>query len=262
MTSIAARMGAKQRRTGLLSQPADSLTRQDASPLYLQLKNSLTEAIQSGRYAPGEPVPTETQLCEQYAVSRITVRRAISELQDEGLLEKRHGKGTFVSFRRMETSLVDLAGFSETYSLKGLKVTKVLFDVRDGEADGALAQKLGILKGAPILTIKRLIMAADTPMTIEISDFPLDLFPGLADAIKDAPSIYQLLKARYGRAIRHARRVINVRLAGPEERERLDCRNGEPLFEVEKTVFDDMGTALQRSLLLTPASRVNLVIQV
>lgn len=245
-----------------MSQPVDSLARQDASPLYLQLKNSLTEAIRSGRYAPGEPVPTETQLCEQYAVSRITVRRAISELQEEGLLEKRHGKGTFVSFRRMETSLVDLAGFSETYSLQGYKVSKVLLGVAEGSADSALAQKLALAKGAPILTIRRLIMAADAPMTIEISDFPLALFPDLAAEIASASSIYRLLKTRYGREVRHARRVINVRLAGPEEREHLHCRSGEPLFEVEKTVFDDAGTPLQRSLLLTPSNRVNFVIQI
>ena len=119
----------------MLSQTSDNLARQDASPLYMQLKNSLTEAIQSGRYAPGDPVPTETQLCAQYGVSRITVRRAISELQDEGLLEKRHGKGTFVSFRRMETSLVDLAGFSDSYSLMGYKVSKVLLGIEPGSAD-------------------------------------------------------------------------------------------------------------------------------
>lgn len=245
-----------------MSQSADSLARQDASPLYLQLKNSLTEAIRSGRYAPGEPVPTETQLCEQYAVSRITVRRAISELQDEGFLEKRHGKGTFVSFRRMETSLVDLAGFSETYSLQGYKVSKQLLGVTQGAADSALAQKLAISKGAPILTIRRLIIAVDTPMTIEISDFPLALFPDLASEIAGATSIYQLLKTRYGREVRHARRVINVRLAGPDEREHLHCRSGEPLFEVEKIVSDEAGTPLQRSLLLTPSNRVNFVIEV
>lgn len=245
-----------------MSQSADSLARQDASPLYLQLKNSLMEAIDSGRYAPGEPVPTETQLCEQYGVSRITVRRAISELQEEGMLEKRHGKGTFVSFRRMETSLVDLAGFSETYSLKGYKVSKRLLGVVEGFADASLAQKLSLPRGAPVVTVKRLIMAADTPMTIEISDFPSALFPGLAAAVAGASSIYRLLKTRYGREIRHARRVINVRLADVEEREQLACRRGEPLFEIEKTVFDDTGTPLQRSLLLTPSSRVNLTIEV
>lgn len=246
----------------MLSQTSDNLARQDASPLYLQLKNSLTEAIQSGRYAPGDPVPTETQLCSQYGVSRITVRRAISELQDEGLLEKRHGKGTFVSFRRMETSLVDLAGFSDSYSLMGYKVSKVLLGIEPGSADGALAQKLGLSKGAPIVTVRRLIMAAEAPMTLETSDFPLALFPGLADEIAGADSIYRLLKTRYGREVRHARRVINVRLAGAEERERLHCRAGEPLFEVEKMAFDAAGTPLQRSLLLTPSNRVNLVIQV
>lgn len=246
----------------MLSPSSDSLARQDASPLYLQLKNSLTEAITSGRYAPGEPVPTETQLCEQYGVSRITVRRAISELQDEGLLEKRHGKGTFVSFRRMETSLVDLAGFSDSYSLLGYKVDKVLLGVTDGVADSALAQKLAVAKGAPILTVRRLIMAADAPMTLETSDFPLALFPDLAREITGTSSIYRLLKTRYGREVRHARRVINVRLAGPEERDRLHCRAGEPLFEVEKMAFDETGTPLQRSLLLTPSNRVNLVIQV
>lgn len=105
-------------------------------------------------------------------------------------------------------------------------------------------------------------MAADAPMTIEISDFPLALFPDLAHEIAGASSIYRLLKTRYGREVRHARRVINVRLAGAEEREHLHCRSGEPLFEVEKIVFDEEGIPLQRSLLLTPSNRVNFVIEV
>ncbi len=161
-----------------------------------------------------------------------------------------------------EGSTVDLAGFSETYSLQGYKVSKLLLGVSEGTADRTLAQKLALAKGAPILTIRRLIMAADAPMTIEISDFPLALFPDLGTEIVGASSIYQLPKTRYGREVRHARRVINVRLSSGEEREQLNCRSGEPLFEVEKTVFDEAGTPLQRSLLLTPSNRVNFVIQV
>lgn len=245
-----------------MSQPSANLARQDASPLYLQLKNSLMNAIFGGRFSPGEPVPTEKQLCEQYGVSRITVRRAISDLQEEGFLEKRHGKGTFVSFRRMQTSLVDIAGFSETYTLQGYKVSKALLGVGEGTADAGLAGKLAIAKGAPIVTVRRLIAADGTPMTIEISDFPAALFPDLARAVAETDSLYRLLKTRYGREVRHARRVINIRLAGGSESAMLHCRNGEPLFEVEKIAFDGDGVPLQRSLLLTPSNRVNFVIEV
>jgi DNA-binding GntR family transcriptional regulator len=231
-----------------------------STPLYQQVKAKLLAEIRSGRYGPGDPIPTEPKLCEIYDVSRITVRRAISELQDERFLEKRHGKGTFVSLPRMMSSLPDLGGFTENYPTRGYPLKKILLNVNVGNADESLARELSISPGAPIVTIQRLIKVEKTPMTLETSDLPLDLFPKLDERILSSESLYTLLKEEYGREIAFAKRVINVRFADAMEQSYLECRNMEPLFEVEKTVFDSEKVPLQRSLLLSPASRTTLTI--
>ena len=231
-----------------------------STPLYQQVKAKLLEEIRSGRFGPGDPVPTETRLCEIYDVSRITVRRAISELQDERFLEKRHGKGTFVSLPRMMSSLLDLGGFAENYPTRGYSLKKILLNVKVGKADDNLARDLSISRGAAIVTIQRLIKVEKTPMTLETSDLPLDLFPKLDERIANSTSLYTLLKEEYGREIAFAKRVINVRYPNAMEQSHLECRTMEPLFEIEKTVFDSDQIPLQRSLLLLPTSRTTLTI--
>jgi GntR family transcriptional regulator, frlABCD operon transcriptional regulator len=247
-----------------LSDPAadDSLTRIDAVPLYTQMKQRLRAEIADGRYAEGGLLPTEAQLGEIYGVSRITVRRAISELQDEGVLEKRHGKGTFVTVQRIESSLVKLDGFSETYSAIGVEHHSEIQSVSEGPADAATAAALRIEPGAPVLTVRRLISTRKGPLTLDTSQFDSRLFPGLADLLHDDVSIYRLLRTHFGRVLEHATRKINVRLAGQAERQVLACNAGEPLFDMEKVVFDGAMVPLQRSVLLTPCNRITLTIRV
>jgi GntR family transcriptional regulator, frlABCD operon transcriptional regulator len=239
---------------------APALARLDSVPLYLQVKHRLEAEIRDGRYRPGTALPTEPQLCELYGVSRITVRRAISELQDEGLLEKRHGKGTFVSVERLESSLVQLEGFSETYSSKGVEFRSTLLEMRRGSADDTIAAKLGLLKDMPVLHVTRLISTRRGPLTLDRSDFPLDRFPGLERKLADDVSIYRILREDYQRELKHAQRRINVRMARQAERSILGCSLGEPLFEMEKIVYDVDRVPLQRSTLMTPCNLITLTI--
>lgn len=247
---------------GAAVEPAGSecLARIDAIPLYQQLKRRLHAEIRDGRYAPGTALPTESQLCDLYGVSRITVRRAISELQEEGHLEKRHGKGTFVTQERLETSLVKLDGFSETYSSQGVEFHSHILDVHRDVANDAVAAKLGVRTGMPVLKVSRLISTRKGPLTLENSQFPLDRFPGLEQKLADDVSIYRLLRTEYRRELAHVQRRINVRLAGQADKAVLGCNVGEPLFEMEKIVYDGDHIPLQRSVLLTPCNLITLTI--
>lgn len=239
----------------------DALMRIDAVPLYAQLKQRLRAEIGDGRYPEGGPLPTEAQLCDLYGVSRITVRRAISELQDEGVLEKRHGKGTFVSVQRLESSLVKLDGFSETYSAIGVEHHSEILDVNEAPADPVTAAALAIEPGAPVLNVRRLISTRKGPLTLDAAQFDSRAFPGLAELLHDDVSIYRLMRTHYGRVLEHAQRKINVRLAGQAERQVLACNAGEPLFDMEKIVFDGAMMPLQRSVLLTPCNRITLTLR-
>ena len=247
--------------------PADdgalvNLQRSDTVPLYTQLKQRLVAAINEGQFKEGGLLPTEAQLCEMFNVSRITVRRAVSELQDEGILEKRHGKGTFVTVQRLETSLMTLDGFSETYSAQGVRHHSQILEIREGQADARAAKALQLEIGSQLLLVRRLITTRKGPLTLDESQFPSSLFPGLTAKLKDNISIYGLLRAEYEKSPVHVRRTISVRLAGQAERQVLACNPGEPLFDMEKVIYDRDHVPLQRSRLLTPCNRIVLTIDV
>lgn len=89
-------------------------------PLYIQLAAELEEAIYSKKYKDGEKLPSENQLCKQYAVSRITVRQALSKLEQKNLVYSVHGKGTFIRLADMSQSLVKIISFQKTLEQKGL----------------------------------------------------------------------------------------------------------------------------------------------
>lgn len=245
-----------------LPEATNSLSRVDSVPLYSQIKQRLLAEIGEGKYAEGGLLPTETQLCEIYAVSRITVRRAISELQDEGVLEKRAGKGTFVSVQRIVTSLVKLNGFTETYTALGADPHNQLLSIDTMPADAATAEALGIAHDTQVLQVRRLIRTRKGPLSIDQSYFELARFPGLAEELHDDVSLYGLLRQKYGVQVKHSRRHINVRLAGQADRQVLGCNIGEPLFDMEKIVYDEDMRPLQRSLLATPTNRITYTIDV
>ena len=103
------------------------LEKNSAIPIYLQLKNILKGSIMSGEYSQNEMIPSETLLAETYQITRTTVRRAIAELVQEGLLRKEHGKGTFVSLKPVTYSMWNFSSFTDYVQKKGkTPVSKIL----------------------------------------------------------------------------------------------------------------------------------------
>ncbi|MBB6098363.1 GntR family frlABCD operon transcriptional regulator [Deinobacterium chartae] len=233
------------------------LHRNNQNPLYLQLKQVIKTDILKGRYRPGDMLPPEPQLCREYEVSRITVRRAISELEDEGILEKKQGKGTFVRFARMEQQLVSLDGFTETLRRQGYEPHSQVLERAVVTADHRTQQGLKLGRHARVLRVTRLLSSGSTPLTIDTSFYSLDRFPDLASQLQPDVSTYELLRRHYGVEPRHADRIVTVTLATASEMERLSCNINEPLFHIEKLVFDAERNPIHRSILVTPASRVS-----
>ncbi|MBU4053887.1 MAG: GntR family transcriptional regulator [Proteobacteria bacterium] len=120
------------------------------TPLYHQLEKILRKQILSGQLAPGKLFPTDHQLCEEFGVSRITVRQALKSLEDDGLIKREQGRGTFVSeqpgnrsFYEMSGSLEKIMGMRETYKIELTSKLKI-------QADRDIAAELGVEAGAEI----------------------------------------------------------------------------------------------------------------
>jgi len=163
-------------------------------PKYRKLQATLAELIASG-LSPGDAIPSERELMVRFEVSRTTVRTAITELVNEGLLERRHGKGTFVAEQRV-TSRLHLASFSEDMHRRGLRPASSVLRAEEAPADAVVAEALGLRLGASCARIERLRFADGRPMAHEIAHYALHRLPGLLDEDLTG-SIYGILRDRY-----------------------------------------------------------------
>ncbi|MEW6545773.1 MAG: GntR family transcriptional regulator [Bacillota bacterium] len=228
-----------------------TIDHQGPVPLHTQLKEILQNWIESGQLARGERMPSERELCERFRVSRTTVRQALAQAEQEGLLVRIHGKGTFVAPPKIAQPLVQITGFPETIRAQGQQPSMRVLGVRTVPADVALATLLGTQAGAPLTEISTLGLADGDPMVLYVSHLPPHLGPQVAEKAREragqgqAFTMYEL----YGEIL--GLRTVNVQqtfeaLAADEAVARiLHLRRGAPVFVVTSLVRDDRGNPLE-----------------
>lgn len=149
------------------------------SPLYMQLKEKIVEKIHTGQWVAGSKIPTEHQLCQEYQLSRITVRQALESLANDGYIVRQQGRGTFVSSPKIDTKLSTFYSFSQELQRHGFKQHDIILDFRKLEADDNTASHLGVLSFCPVFAVERLRLIDDTPYVYETSYIPVHLCPRL-----------------------------------------------------------------------------------
>ena len=132
-----------------------NLQSESSSPLYHQLMQRLAEDIERGKYPVGSRIPPEHELEALYKVSRVTVRRALSELTAEGLLEKKQGKGTFVSTPRISQDLKSIHSFHDACKLNGFRGGTILVHVKEVNADDSDICELELREGSKVVETLR-----------------------------------------------------------------------------------------------------------
>ena len=168
-----------------------------SDPLYHQVYSAITDAIRSGRLRPGDRLPTERQFCEQLEVSRATVRRALGQLVEEGIVEAQVGRGSFV--RTGLDSLAEppnmLMSFTELAAARGLKASAEVIaqTTRSAIPEEALVFKIGV--HALVFEIRRLRMLDAAPVALDRTRVPLDVAPNLPAQDFTTASIYKTLEA-------------------------------------------------------------------
>ena len=201
-------------------------------PKYRQLQRVLAELIGTD-LNPGERVPSERELMVRFAVSRATVRQAIDALEREGILERRHGSGTFVAEHRV-TSRLHLASFSDDMARRGLVPTTQLLSAQRVAADDEVAAALTLAPGAPVARLERLRCADGRPMAYEMGDYPLVRLPGLLEEDLTG-SVYDLLRRRYHRAPEGGEQLVWAEAASVALARVLEVEVGAPLLVFRRT---------------------------
>ena len=123
-------------------------------PIHSLVEKYLRDRIRSGALMPGDPVPPESHLCQQFGVSRMTVRQALSRLVFEGVIVRQRGRGSFVAEPRLEHTKMFLS-FEEEMRARGSKTAHKLLDLRLEPASGKVAENLALPEGTPVMVLER-----------------------------------------------------------------------------------------------------------
>jgi GntR family transcriptional regulator len=209
-------------------------------PYYIQLMDILKEKILQKQWVAGEQIPCEQELCETYGVSRTVVRQALRELELEGVINRRKGKGTFISEPKISEGLIQkLTGFYQDMVERGLNpVTRVLHQnvVRANEQ---VAQFLSIPVGTEVVDIERLRFIDDEPIQLVTTYIPYQIYPPLATVDLTNRSLYEFLEKEGGIFLTRGRRYIEAVLASASEAALLGIERGAPLLMLDSVSFTE-----------------------
>jgi GntR family transcriptional regulator len=194
------------------------LEKNQAKPLYQVVADAILKQIEDGAFNPGDRLPSENELCKLYEVGRNTVRHAISELVDLGVVSTVQGVGSFVAEHggRFTKTAEFLYGFSQEMALHDKTVTSRVLDAKVINADPFLARRLGIQLGAEVVYLYRLRLMQDEPIAIERAYLPHQLVPGILEYDFSHQSLYRVLTSRYNMKPDHAEQEIGAELATQE----------------------------------------------
>jgi len=214
-------------------------------PLYLQVHDRLLALIQEGGLQPGERLPSETDLAGRFGISRATLREALRLLEDEGIVVRRHGVGTFVAANaHLETGLERLESVLALAGRQGMETRVEDLVVATVEADRAVAERLRVERGTPLTSISRTILVADRPAAyMQDLVLPSWLTPDQIDE-GFSGSVLDLLRRRYPRRIQEALAEITAVRAGRTLARRLGVHPDAALLLIEETLFEATGTPI------------------
>lgn len=216
----------------LLAEKIRPLDGAGGGPLYRRLEDALREALRDQVLKPNEALPPERDLAADLSVSRITLRKALDSLVDEGLLVRRHGAGTFVA-SRVEKQFAKLSSFSEDMAARGRVVRSEWIARTTGTVTPDESLTLGLSPGTPVFRFNRIRYADDVAMALEYAAIPGF---GLATPDTVGSSLYAALEANGHRPVRALQRLRAV-LFNAEQAKLLGIEAGAPGLYIERRGF-------------------------
>ncbi|MGI5215422.1 GntR family transcriptional regulator [Plantactinospora sp. CA-290183] len=225
------------------------------TPKYLRVLNTLRERIENDTYAPGAALPSESQLCTEFGVSRPTVLKALGILKQDGWIESQQGRGSFVrgrppSGRTSPAYARDAVELDETGEVEVLHVGPVLASAR-------IAAELNIPEGTPVYERRRRTLSPSGPVDLVATFVPVDIAVGTG-VIKADPipgGLLEHITRVKGLRADYATERMTARRASADEAKALDVPADEPMLSVVLTVHQASGDPILTSVLVMPGSR-------
>ncbi|MEM8487225.1 MAG: GntR family transcriptional regulator [Bacteroidota bacterium] len=204
-------------------------------PRHEQISNWIRERIDGGVYAPNDQLLSENQICEQFGVSRITVRRALQTLESEGLIFRRQGLGAFVADNRVSQDMVRLTSFVEDMQQAGLAATSVIVSHDTVPCPDAIAEKLNLSSGKKVVVLERLRLGNGEPIAFDRTWLPAFYGQLLEGSDLENETIYRVLEEDYEIEVLRGHYRLGAVNADRFLAEQLHVREGLALFLIERT---------------------------
>lgn len=214
-------------------------------PRYHQLKEIIRGQVRAGVWRPGDPIPSERELCERYGLSRMTARQAVTELVNEGLLYREQGRGTFVARPKIAQQLLHLTGFSQDMRARAQRPGARVLAAEMWPADEAVADRLRLKPGQPVFRLRRLRLADAEPLAVETSFVTFIGCERLLDEDLERDSLYRVLEAKHDLPPLAAEQELEAALADDEDARLLGIPVGAPVLLTRRFTTTVRGLPLE-----------------
>lgn len=221
------------------------LKREAPTPLYIQLRDGLAAGIASGQYQPHDRLPSERELCEAYAVSRMTVRQAIAQLMHDGLVYARAGKGTFVNEPKINQELRSLTGFSQDVRARGGVPSSRVLEAQLIPAANPPAAMLKLPLGTELVKLSRLRMSNGVPLAMETAYLVHELCLQILQHDFAVESLYSVLENDYHIRLVQANQTLEAGLADTVELEILQMTPPAAVLRMERLTYNDQDQPIE-----------------
>ncbi len=232
------------------STPDRQTLQESPQPLYVQIKETLRQRILDGTYQPHQKLPSESELTRRFGVSRITIRQALRDLHNEGLIFSSQGKGSFVSKPKAVQNVRRLEGFGEAMAAQGYEATARVVSIEEMVPPKNVrdALDLGGATSSSVVEVKRVRYLNRVPVSLEISYFPLDVGRPLFNQDLSG-DIFPILENLSGIPLGAANISIDAGLANSEVQKELGLSEADPVLQVERLTHDRSGRPIDYEFL-------------
>jgi GntR family transcriptional regulator len=207
-------------------------------PLYARIQEYIAELILTGKLAPDTKIQSEREFSDDLGVSRMTVRRALTELVHEGLLERKHGSGTYVAKPKITYEASELANYTMAMQRRNLAAASQLLEFGEVVASRRLAESLQIEIGSAIYRVSMLRFANRVPVVLERVFIPCTRCPALEEWDLEKNSIQDLLTDAYHLQLGRISQTVEAAVAVDTVAQQLRVEQGFPLLMLSRVMYE------------------------
>lgn len=233
--------------------------RREAVPAYRRIRGDIRARIGSGALAPGDRLESERQLASRYGVSLMTARHAMNGLEQDGLVERRPGSGTFVAPPRIHFNR--LQSFSEQMAARGERARSRIVGIQVLSDEIEAAARLGVPPGTRLVRLERVRLGGSEPFAFETTFLSERGFPGVARRVRASGSLFETLQRDYGLEPEYAEEEVDALSADARLAHLLDIPRGSPLLRIRQVLFAAGGRRLLYDVGIYRSERHSLMIR-